>query len=61
MTGNDWSAIEVPELGAWRPVRPVSVVIPAYDCQPALDLVLAALARQTYPADLLDVVVVDDG
>ncbi|MFC7545219.1 glycosyltransferase [Plantactinospora sp. GCM10030261] len=38
----------------------VSVIIPAYNCQPALDLTLAALAHQTYPEDLLEVVVVDD-
>jgi len=38
----------------------VSVVIPAYQCQPTLDLTLASLSRQTYPADLLEVVVVDD-
>jgi len=58
---NDWSSVTVPELGAWRPRLRVSVVIPAYDCQPSLDLLLASLARQTYPEDLLEVVVVDDG
>lgn len=58
---NDWSGLAVPELGRWRPTRSVSVVIPAYRCQASLDLVLAALAHQTYPASLLEVVVVDDG
>jgi len=58
---NDWSAVAVPELGAWTPTSTVSVVVPAYQCQASLDLVLAALAGQTYPAELLDVVVVDDG
>jgi GT2 family glycosyltransferase len=38
----------------------VSVVIPAYRCQETLDQTLASLSRQTYPADLLEVVVVDD-
>jgi glycosyltransferase involved in cell wall biosynthesis len=38
----------------------VSVVIPAYQCQPTLDLTLASLSRQTYPADLFEVVIVDD-
>ena len=65
MTGyvyrNDWSTVSVPELGRWRPSLTVSVVIPAYQCQASLDLTLAALARQTYPAELLEVVVVDDG
>jgi GT2 family glycosyltransferase len=36
------------------------VVIPAYNCQESLNLTLASLSRQTYPADLLEVVVVDD-
>jgi glycosyltransferase involved in cell wall biosynthesis len=58
---NDWSGLLVPELGAWRPTLPVSVVIPGYDCQRSLDLTLAALSRQTYPASLLEVIVVDDG
>src|SRR6185436_6540083 len=58
---NDWSPVAVPEPGQWRPTRSVSVVIPAYDCQRSLDLTLAALSRQTYPAALLEVVVVDDG
>ena len=58
---NDWSPLRVPELGCWQPTLPVSVVIPAHNCQPSLDLTLAALARQTYPAHLLEVVVVDDG
>ncbi|GAA4060440.1 glycosyltransferase [Nonomuraea soli] len=39
----------------------VTVVIPAHGCQDTLDLTLAALSAQTYPAGLMDVVVVDDG
>ncbi|MGW4801098.1 glycosyltransferase [Nonomuraea sp. NPDC004297] len=39
----------------------MSVVIPAYDGQDKLDLTLAALAAQTYPAHLMEVLVVDDG
>lgn len=57
---NDWSSVAVPDLAGWRPTMTVSVVIPAYACQPTLDLTLASLSRQTYPADLLEVVVVDD-
>jgi len=57
---NDWSVLQPPEIGAWRPTRTVSVVIPAYNCQESLNLTLAALAHQTYPADLLDVVIADD-
>lgn len=44
-----------------RPSLSVSVVIPAYACQTTLPHTLAALAHQTYPDDLLEVVVVDDG
>ncbi|MEU7001277.1 glycosyltransferase [Nonomuraea sp. NPDC046570] len=58
---NDYGSVEPPPIGDWRPELSVSVVIPAYDCQDALDRTLAALAVQTYPADLLDVVVADDG
>lgn len=58
---NDWSPVTVPDLDGWQPTMTVSVVIPAFQCQPTLDLTLASLSRQTYPADLLEVIVVDDG
>jgi GT2 family glycosyltransferase len=56
--GNRWD-----ELGDGRPEarRRVSVVVPYYRQQAELDRTLAALARQTWPAHLLEVVVVDDG
>ncbi|QSB14426.1 glycosyltransferase [Natronosporangium hydrolyticum] len=58
---NDWSRVPVPQLAGWRPTLTVSVIVPAFQCQQTLDLTLAALSRQTYPAELLEVVVVDDG
>jgi GT2 family glycosyltransferase len=58
---NDWSRVAVPDLAGWQPTMSVSVVIPAYQSQSTLDLTLASLSRQTYPAHLLEVVVVDDG
>ncbi|MDW5327577.1 glycosyltransferase [Plantactinospora sp. KLBMP9567] len=58
---NDWSRLTPPELGGWQPTRSVSLIIPAHDCQPSLDLTLAALHAQTYPSGLLEAVVVDDG
>ena len=58
---NDWSCLAVPPLDGWRPTLTVSVVIPSYQCQSTLDLTLAALSHQTYPAHLLEVIVVDDG
>ncbi|MDA0635616.1 glycosyltransferase [Nonomuraea sp. MCN248] len=49
-----------PELGAWSPALPVSVVIPVHGGL-HLGLTLAALAAQTYPGHLMEVLVVDDG
>ncbi|MFC7644644.1 glycosyltransferase [Streptosporangium lutulentum] len=59
--GNDYGVLNPPAIGAWEPRLPVSVVIPARQNQGKLDLTLAALAAQTYPAHLLEVIVVDDG
>jgi GT2 family glycosyltransferase len=58
---NDWSRVPVPDLDGWQPALTVSVVIPAFQCQGTLELTLASLSRQTYPTDLLEVIVVDDG
>ncbi|WP_194202096.1 glycosyltransferase [Glycomyces albidus] len=57
---NDYKALHPPTAASWQPSLAVSVVIPAYGAQEKLDLTLAALAAQTYPADLMEVVVVDD-
>ena len=43
------------------PVTLTSVVIPAYNEEQYLGRCLAALARQTYPADRFEVIVVDNG
>lgn len=58
---NDYSVVQPPVVGAWAPTRTVSVVIPAWNGQDKLNLTLASLAAQSYPAHLLEVVVVDDG
>ncbi|WP_162795639.1 glycosyltransferase family 2 protein [Nonomuraea lactucae] len=57
----DFGGLSPPPLGGWTPTLTVTVVIPAHGRQETLDLTLAALAAQTYPAGLTDVVVVDDG
>ncbi|SEG58483.1 Glycosyltransferase, GT2 family [Nonomuraea solani] len=57
--GNDYRTLKPDER--FTPRLRVSVVIPAYGGQDKLDLVLAALARQTYPAGLIEVIVVDNG
>lgn len=59
--GNDWRSLDVAALGDWRPTLRVTVVLPCYQGQEALDLTFAGLAAQTYPLDLLEVVVADDG
>ncbi|MFC4055576.1 glycosyltransferase [Actinomadura syzygii] len=58
---NDYGSLRPAELGCWEPTLTVSVVIPAYGSQDKLDLTLAALAAQTYPSRLLEVVIADDG
>ncbi|MET8978888.1 glycosyltransferase family 2 protein [Streptomyces sp. NPDC004539] len=59
--GNDHGTLTPPPLGGWQPRLTASVVVPAHGGQDALDLTLAALAAQSYPAHLTEVVVVDDG
>ena len=59
---NDWRGVNVAPLAAFAPALPVSVIIPCYQT-PAETLArtLAALERQTYPRQLFEVVLVDDG
>lgn len=57
---NDYSPLTPPPIGGWTPTLSASVVIPAHGGQHRLDLTLAALAAQTYPAHLIEVIVVDD-
>lgn len=54
--GNRWDLVDA---GARTPS--VAVVIPYYNQQRELDLVLRALESQQYPPDLLTVIVADDG
>ncbi|QCX26203.1 glycosyltransferase family A protein [Nocardioides jishulii] len=58
--GNDWRPVVPPALGEWTPTRSLCVVMPAHNPK-HLATVLASLAAQTYPAELTEVVVVDDG
>ena len=59
--GNDWQSLEVADLDSLSPAHFVTVVIPYYERPDALELTLAGLERQTYPRNLFEVVVVDDG
>lgn len=61
---NRWDQLEVPAVGAldqWRPTLSVSVVIPAYNAHASIGRCLAALRLQTYPHELVEVVIADDG
>ena len=58
---NEWQALAVPATGTWDPTLSVTVVVPAYTAGTLLPTVLAGLDAQTYPAHLLEVLVVDDG
>ena len=59
---NDWRQAPLPSPEEFTPSLPVSVVMPAYGPPAAvLDRTLAALEGQTYPRDLFEVVIVDDG
>lgn len=55
--GNRWRAIDADEVGTLQPVATVSVVVSGHDPDGRLPLTLAALAGQTYPASLMEVVV----
>ncbi len=59
---NDWRQVAVEPLDTFTPTLPVSVIIPYYQT-PAETLArtLAALEGQTYPRELFEVVIVDDG
>lgn len=59
---NDWRQVEVPAPEVFTPTLPVSVVIPSYQTPPeTLARTLAALEGQTYPRDLFEVILADDG
>ena len=58
---NDWQTLEVPPIDSFKPNMAVSVVVPYFQAPEELGRTLATLERQTYPRDLFEVVVVDDG
>ncbi len=58
---NAWDHLTPPPLGGWSPSERVSVVLPCYRGQAELERTVAALAVQSYPRELTEVLVVDDG
>lgn len=59
--GNDWKSLDVAPLEGFEPHLRATVVVPYYEAPDALALTLAGLERQSYPRELFEVVVVDDG
>ena len=59
--GNNWRDLAVTAGESFEPGLPVSVVIAYYEAPEALALTLAAIEGQTYPRELFEVVIVDDG
>ena len=58
---NNWRQVNAPPLDMRAP-PPVSVIMPYYQVHStALPKTLAALERQTYPRDMFEVIIVDDG
>ena len=65
--GNDWTLFEY-EVNrrfeghtAETYSMPVSIVIPVYNRKEKLSKTIAALTHQTYPLDLIEVIIADDG
>ena len=59
--GNDWRALAVAPIEFFEPTMSATVVVPYYQAPEALALTLAGLEGQTYPRELFEVIVVDDG
>jgi GT2 family glycosyltransferase len=59
--GNNWRDLAVAAPDRFEPELPVSVVVTYYEAPEALELTLAALEGQTYPREMFEVVIVDDG
>ena len=58
---NDWRQVALPDPAAFTPTLPVSVVVPYFEAPGPLALTLAGLERQSYPKELFEVVIADDG
>ena len=59
--GNNWREMAVTAPDQFEPELSVSVVVAYYEAPEALELTLAALEGQTYPRELFEVVIIDDG
>jgi GT2 family glycosyltransferase len=59
--GNRWDQLEVPAIGGLSPRLRLAVIIPYFQAREELERTLFALAEQSYPRHLFQVIVVDDG
>ncbi|GAB3296202.1 glycosyltransferase family 2 protein [Pseudoclavibacter terrae] len=59
--GNRWDLVDAQSETTTATPRSVSVIVAHFEQQAELDRTIAALARQTHPAHLMEVIVVDDG
>ena len=57
---NDWRQVGVPTVEAFEPSLAVSVVVPYFEAPERLTVALAGLDGQSYPRELIEVVIVDD-
>ena len=58
--GNDYSFLEQKAMDS-NPTIPISVVLPVYNRIDMLRRTMAMLAHQTYPLELIEVIIADDG
>ncbi|MEO0494462.1 MAG: glycosyltransferase family A protein [Actinomycetota bacterium] len=58
--GNEWHLLDPAPIGSLEATMSVSVVIPTRGGGPRLERLLRSIANQTYPTDLLEIVVTDD-
>ncbi len=58
--GNEWGRLRPPPGTTWTPHHRVSVCVPARASSETLQQMLSALSVQTYPAELIEVIVADD-
>ena len=65
--GNDYSFVETIHENVWNSENPpdynlkVSIIIPVYNRKEILAKTLAGIIHQTYPLELLEVIIADDG
>lgn len=59
--GNRWDLLAERAPTSWNPTRTVSVCVPARGSCPTIVRLIDAVQRQSYPAELVEIVVADDG